>query len=71
MLLQTADDFIESVVTAACQLAWHRKSSTLEMKDVQLHLEHQWNMRIPGFDSEEIQPTKKLVPQRLTNREWH
>uniref|UniRef100_A0AC11DYF7 TATA-box binding protein associated factor 12 n=1 Tax=Ovis aries TaxID=9940 RepID=A0AC11DYF7_SHEEP len=59
MLLQIADDFIESVVTAACQLARHRKSSTLEVKDVQLHLERQWNMWIPGFGSEEIRPYKK------------
>ncbi|KAK2546274.1 Taf12 [Columba livia] len=59
MLLQIADDFIESVVTAACQLARHRKSNTLEVKDVQLHLERQWNMWIPGFGSEEIRPYKK------------
>nr|XP_060151425.1 transcription initiation factor TFIID subunit 12-like [Globicephala melas] len=59
MLLQIADDFIESVVTAAYQLARHRKSSTLEVKDVQLHLERQWNMWIPGFGSEEIRPYKK------------
>ncbi|CAI9535705.1 unnamed protein product [Staurois parvus] len=59
MLLQIADDFIESVVSAACQLARHRRSNTLEVKDVQLHLERQWNMWIPGFGSEEIRPYKK------------
>jgi len=36
--MQIADDFIENVVTASCKIAKHRKSNTLEAKDVQLHL---------------------------------
>lgn len=48
MLLQIADDFIESVVTAACQLARHRKSNTLEVKDVQLHLGEGLEYTIPS-----------------------
>lgn len=48
MLLQIADDFIESVVTAACQLARHRKSNTLEVKDVQLHLGESLEYTVPS-----------------------
>ena len=56
---QIADDFIENVVTSGCQMAKHRKSSTLEVKDVQLHLQRNWNMWVPGFGSEELRPYKK------------
>lgn len=38
ILLQLADDFVETTVNAACLLAKHRKSNTVEVKDVQLHL---------------------------------
>ncbi|CAN7946396.1 unnamed protein product, partial [Ixodes pacificus] len=38
LLLQIADEFIENVVTTSCLLAKHRKSTTLETKDVQLSL---------------------------------
>ena len=38
MLMQIADDFIDNVVTASCLIAKHRKSNTVEVKDVQLHL---------------------------------
>ncbi|CAL1547661.1 unnamed protein product [Lymnaea stagnalis] len=61
VLLQVADDFIENVVAASCQLAKHRRSNTLEAKDVQLYLERSWNMQVPGFGSEEIRPYKKSI----------
>lgn len=59
MLMQIADDFIDNVVTASCLIAKHRKSNTVEVKDVQLHLERSWNMWIPGFGSDELRPYKK------------
>ncbi|XP_003383271.1 PREDICTED: transcription initiation factor TFIID subunit 12-like [Amphimedon queenslandica] len=52
LLMQLADDFIESVVSSSCRLAKHRKSSTLELKDLQVHLENSWNMWLPGFPQE-------------------
>jgi len=61
MLMMIADDFIDSVVNASCQIAKHRKANSVEVKDVQLHLERNWNMWIPGFGSEEIKTFKKSV----------
>nr|CAG4642176.1 EOG090X0HZC [Eurycercus lamellatus] len=59
LLLQIADDFIESTVNASCQLAKHRQASTLDVTDVQMHLERQWNMWIPGFGTDELRPYKR------------
>ncbi|XP_075226223.1 TATA-box binding protein associated factor 12 isoform X2 [Lycorma delicatula] len=59
ILLQLADDFVETTVNAACLLAKHRKSNTVEVKDVQLHLERNWNMWIPGFGTDELRPYKR------------
>lgn len=66
LLMQLADDFIENVVTASCHLAKHRKSSTLELKDVQLHLEHSWNIWIPGFVNDD-----RKKPTNIPSTEAH
>lgn len=38
LMLQLADDFVESAINSACLLAKHRHASTVDVKDVQLHL---------------------------------
>ncbi|KAL5227599.1 hypothetical protein ABZP36_015864 [Zizania latifolia] len=49
VLIDIAEDFVES----------HRKSSTLEAKDVLLHAERSWNITLPGFSGDEIKLYKK------------
>ncbi|OSX68817.1 hypothetical protein BU14_2210s0001, partial [Porphyra umbilicalis] len=41
-LQEHADEFVESVTAAACRLARHRKSKTLDARDVALHLSRSW-----------------------------
>ncbi|XP_059051848.1 transcription initiation factor TFIID subunit 12-like [Achroia grisella] len=61
MLLQLADDFIDTTLNASCALAKHRHAPTVELRDVQLHLERQWNMWIPGFGNDELRPYKRAA----------
>ncbi|KAI9442326.1 transcription initiation factor TFIID subunit A-domain-containing protein [Lactarius indigo] len=52
LLLDIADEFIDSVTNFGCRLAKHRGGDTLEVRDLQLHLERNHNIRIPGFASD-------------------
>ncbi|XP_075984422.1 TATA-box binding protein associated factor 12 [Anticarsia gemmatalis] len=61
MLLLLADDFIDTALNSSCSLAKHRHSANVELKDVQLHLERQWNMWIPGFGNDELRPYKRAA----------
>lgn len=61
-LLQVADDFVDQVIVAACRLAKLRQSSTLELRDLQLILERNYNIRVPGYASDELRTVKKTQP---------
>lgn len=47
---------------SAGKLAKLRQSSTLELRDVQLILERNYNIRVPGFASDELRTVKKMTP---------
>lgn len=65
VLMEIAEDFVDSITTAGCSLAKHRKSSTLEAKDILLHLERNWNMTLPGFGGDDIKGYKKQLTNEI------
>ncbi|MED6198959.1 hypothetical protein PIB30_071587 [Stylosanthes scabra] len=61
ILVDIAENFLESITKSGCSLAKHRKSTTLEAKDILLHLEKTWNMTLPGFGGDEIKGYRRQV----------
>lgn len=68
LLLDLADDFVSNVTGFACRLAKHRKSDNLDTRDIQLHLERNWNIRIPGYSADEIRSSRKHNPKPTYNQ---
>ena len=61
-ILELADEFFDNVVTCACKLAKLRGSNMLEIRDIQLVLQRQYNIRIPGYSSDEVRTVRKVQP---------
>jgi len=60
--MDVADNFVDQVLEAACHNAKERGSKMLEIRDIQLTLERGYNIRIPGYASDEIRTVRKMQP---------
>lgn len=58
------EEFVDNVTKFACRLAKHRKSEHVETRDVQLHLERNWNIRVPGYLPDEVPVIKRPAPTK-------
>merc|ERR1712000_782601 len=59
IFLSIADDFVDELVTQACKLAKLRGSSSLELRDIQIVLERQYNIRVPGYSTDEVRTVRR------------
>jgi transcription initiation factor TFIID subunit 12 len=57
-----ADEFVDNVITAACRVAKLRSSATLDVRDLQLIVERNYNIRVPGYASDEVRTVRKFQP---------
>ena len=57
-----ADSFVDTVLSAACRNSKERGSKVLEIRDIQLILERAYNIRVPGYSSDELRTVRKIQP---------
>jgi len=67
-LMNYADEVLEQLIEGACELALHRKSTTLEAQDVQTFLERQKNLWTSS-DTKDTEPIK--VPKKIITTDAH
>ena len=53
---------MDELVSSACKLAKLRGSTSLEVRDIQIVLERQYNIRIPGISTDEIRTVRRPQP---------
>jgi len=56
------DDFVDDLIASGCRLAKIRGATSLEARDIQVVLERQYNIRIPGFSTDEVRTVRKVQP---------
>ncbi|CAM1504025.1 Fc.00g016160.m01.CDS01 [Cosmosporella sp. VM-42] len=61
-VLSMADSFVDNVLHAACRNSKERGSKVLEIRDIQLVLERTYNIRVPGYSSDELRTVRKIQP---------
>ncbi|KAJ0117226.1 transcription initiation factor TFIID subunit 12 [Diaporthe amygdali] len=61
-ILHLADTFVDRLLHSACNNAKQRGSKVLEIRDIQLVLERTYNIRIPGYSSDELRTVRKVQP---------
>eukprot|EP00211_Chloroparvula_japonica_P009050 CAMPEP_0119130040 /NCGR_PEP_ID=MMETSP1310-20130426/7536_1 /TAXON_ID=464262 /ORGANISM="Genus nov. species nov., Strain RCC2339" /LENGTH=180 /DNA_ID=CAMNT_0007120507 /DNA_START=186 /DNA_END=728 /DNA_ORIENTATION=+ len=71
LLIDFAEDFVENVVQFACEVARSRSSDTLEVKDLHMHLDRNWNIRLPGYGNLEDVGSASSAATRTSTNENH
>lgn len=67
MLLSLSDEYLDLISQTSCQLAKHRKSATIDRKDVQLANECLFGRTLPGFSSDAIRLDQARASRRAVS----